>query len=350
MTLSFGFIEKFFGRSTVLARNRFVLRLVRNPKTVSSEPLTIIVLVGQNGFTALGSVGRKRRKNNRFRTFRTSTGFSSSAEEALLKRRSGAGGNGGTGAGRPGRILAGAFPVRATLARRSDKFGPRNGGTTTTTAATKKKTRGRRSSANLAKRELVCASAESRRGNGALVHGVARFVGSVRRYVWWGQREPRLCGGAERTDRRTTARYRGMAAWRRSKLPRNPLNCSLCMDNSRWDGVGGGGGEARGAECKKFRFSQNTPCGHSLLARTQTPGSRPSPVRRRRRRLSAAVNLRRFDVVSSGIEGVRGLRVGTGSSVRSCSIAETAFRTFPSARRTVFGTETPRPALCKNNK
>lgn len=57
-------------------------------------------------------------------------------------------------------------------------------------------------------------------------------------------------GGNERT----------IWAWRESKQPRNLLNCSLCMDNHFQNG----------GECKKFPFSQNTPCGH-LLARTQTP-------------------------------------------------------------------------------
>jgi len=63
-------------------------------------------------------------------------------------------------------------------------------------------------------------------------------------------------------------------AWRESKQPRNPLNCSLCMDNHFQNG----------GECKKFPFSQNTPCGH-LLARIQTP---EGPV---------TVNLWSFNVV-----------------------------------------------------
>lgn len=63
-------------------------------------------------------------------------------------------------------------------------------------------------------------------------------------------------------------------AWLESKQPRNPLNCSLCMDNHFQNG----------GECKKFPFSQNTPCGH-LLARTQTP---EGPV---------TVNLWSFNVV-----------------------------------------------------
>lgn len=62
--------------------------------------------------------------------------------------------------------------------------------------------------------------------------------------------------------------------WRESKRPRNPLNCSLCMDNRFQNG----------GECKKFPFSQNTSCGH-LLARAQTP---EGPV---------AVNLWPFNVV-----------------------------------------------------